>query len=140
MKLSRIFVPVLLFALIGCSKNIQTKEAVREGLVKYLSTRSGLSIAGMDIDVTAVDFKGKEAEATVSFKPKGGSAVAGMQMRYTLEQKGNEWVVKGKADSGSQHGATAIPEGAMPNSGAPKSELPPDHPPMSPGKMPDAKK
>jgi hypothetical protein len=121
--------------LAGCSKNIQTKEAVREGMLKYLSTRSGLSVSGMDIDITSVSFKGNEAEAMVSFKPKGGNAAAGMQMNYTLEKKGNEWVVKGKADSASQHGAAAMPGGAPP-----KSDLPPDHPPMGPGTMPGAKK
>jgi hypothetical protein len=134
-KLARTLLPILIISLAGCGKNIQTKEAVREGVVKYLSTRSGLSVSGMEIDIASVNFKGNEAEAMVSFKPKGGSAAAGMQMRYTLEKKGNEWVVKGKADSGSQHGAAAMPEGA-----APKSDLPPDHPPMGPGTMPGAKK
>lgn len=139
MKLARTLLPILIISLAGCGKNIQTKEAVREGMVKYLSTRSGLSVSGMDIDIASVNFKGNEAEAMVSFKPKGGNAAAGMQMRYTLEKKGNEWVVKGKAESGSQHGGAAMPEGAMPDA-APKSNLPPDHPPMGPGTMPGAKK
>jgi len=129
----RILIPVLILSLAGCSKNIQTKEAVRQGVVNYISKRSDLTMSSMDVEVTNVTFKANEAEAMVSFKPKGADASMGMSMRYTLEQKGNEWVVKGRADSGGMggHGATAP---------APQSNLPPDHPPMGSGMPPGAKK
>ena len=45
-------------------------------------------------------FKGKEADATVSFRPKGSGPGSGLQMRYTLEQKSGKWVVKEKSQAG----------------------------------------
>jgi len=79
----------------------------------------------MDVDVTSVNFKGEEAEATVAFRAKGSPAGSGLEMRYTLEQKSGKWVVKDKAEaSGNPHGA---PPAGM---GAP----PPGHPPMDEGK------
>jgi len=130
--------PVLLLAsfvwLSGCQKNIQTNEAVRDGVIKHLSQNKNLSIGAMDVDVSAVTFKDNEAEATVTFKPKGGDASSGMSMRYSLEKKGSEWVVKKKADSGAGHGSTAMP-------GAPQGTgRPPDHPPMGSGAAPGAAK
>lgn len=119
-------------ALTGCAKNIQNNEAVRQGVVNHLSKRTDLAVASMDIQVSSVSFRGNEADAMVSFKPKNMEG-EGMQMRYTLERKGNEWVVKSKADSG----AAASPhegEGA-----APRRELPPDHPPMGSGTPPGKK-
>ena len=64
-----------------------------------------MPVSNMKIEVASVTFRGNEADAVVSIAPEGMESTAGMQMRYTLEKKGNEWVVKGKADSGSQHGA-----------------------------------
>lgn len=120
--------------LAGCQKNIQTNEAVRDGVIKHLSQNQNLSIGSMDVEVASVTFKDNEAEAAISFKPKGGDPSAGMTMRYTLERKGNEWVVKKKADSGMGHGAA-------PASGAPQGTgLPPDHPPMGSAAAPGSKK
>jgi hypothetical protein len=133
------FSPILLalLALAGCNRGIDNKEAVRQGVIDYLSARSNLNIASMDVDVTSVSFRQNEADATVSFSPKGGGAVnQGMTMRYTLEKKGNRWVVKSRADSGQDPHGGAMPEG-MPAPGAPPaggSELPPGHPPVSPEK------
>jgi hypothetical protein len=124
---ARWIVPLALALLAGCSKNIQTNEAVREGVIKHLSQNSGLNLSQMDIEVTSVTFRDNEADAVVGFKPKGAGAASGMSMRYTLERKGNEWVVKKKADSGMGHGM-------MPPSGEPspgQGELPPGHPPVS---------
>lgn len=124
MKQISLVLAAAFLCLAGCQKNIQTNEAVRDGVIKHLSQNQNLSIASMDVEVASVTFKDNEAEAAVSFKPKGGDPSAGMTMRYTLERKGNEWVVKKKADSGMGHGAA-------PPSGAPQSmDLPPDHPPM----------
>lgn len=108
------------FSLSACKKNIQTNEAVRDAVIKHLSSRTDLAISGMDIDVSNVTFTENEAVAMVSFKPKGGDSSAGMSMRYTLERKGDTWAVKAKADSGmGGHGAAAPP-----------SEMPPNHPPV----------
>jgi len=121
----RWIVPLALALLAGCSKNIQTNEAVRAGVIKHLSQNSGLNLAQMDIEVTSVTFRDNEADAVVGFKPKGTGAASGMSMRYTLEKQGNEWVVKKKADSGMGHGMT--PPAAAPSAG--EGGLPPGHPP-----------
>jgi hypothetical protein len=119
--------------LLGCGKNIQSQEAVRQAVIDHLSGRPGLDVASMQVDVTSVVFRDDEADATVSFRPKGSTAPgSGMQMNYTLERKGNHWVVKSRSDAGgSPHGA-----GAMPGAGG--GGLPPGHPPVgetpSPGK------
>lgn len=118
-------VPLALALLAGCSKNIQTNEAVRAGVIKHLSKNSGLNLAQMDIEVTSVTFRDNEADAVVGFKPKGAGA-SGMSMRYTLERQGNEWVVKKKADSGMGHGM--MPPSSQPP--AAEGGLPPGHPPM----------
>lgn len=130
---SFLLLPAFLLFLGGCKKNIQSNEAVKKGVIEHLSKNSGLQISGMDIEVSSVTYRDNEADALMSFKPKGGDAASGMQMRYTLERKGNEWVVKSKADSGMGHG------GAMPPAGA-AGEMPPGHPPTGSGAAPDTKK
>lgn len=149
MKLLKLILPVALVVMAGCSKNIQTNDAVKAGVVKHLTQNSGLNLSAMDIEVTAVTFKDNEAEATVGFKPKGGGATSGMSMKYTLEKKGSEWVVKKKADSGMGHGM-AMPGGGMPSDGAhgggaaaPAGAMPAEHPPvgaMGGGKAAEPKK
>lgn len=145
--------PAVLFVsalalLVGCNRGgIENKEAVRQGVIDYLAARTNLNMSSMDVNVTAVTFKGNEADATVSFAPRGAAAAGqGMSMRYTLERQGSRWVVKGRGDSGD-HGRgmgadPANPHSAMPpmpgGSGAsPSGDLPPGHPPV-PG--PDKKK
>jgi hypothetical protein len=116
---------VLLAACGGAGQNSQ--EAVQQGVMDHLSTRSGLDVGSMDVKVTSVEFRGDEAEATVSFQAKGSTdPAAGMQMNYTLERKGKRWVVKGKSGGDGAHGGGAADaHGATP----PAGELPPGHPP-----------
>lgn len=141
MKALHLVFPLALAVLAGCSKNIQTNDAVKLGVVNHLSQNKGLQISSMDVEVTTVTFKDNLAEATVSFKPKGAAASTGMQMHYTLEKKGDAWVVQKKADSGA-HGAGAptgaMPEGMVmpqgmgatpPSTPAPAGAMPPGHPP-----------
>lgn len=132
MKRAPVIVSLALLALFGCAKNVQNNEAVRKGLIEHLSKNKGISVSGMDIDISSVTFRDNEADAVVSFKPKGAEASSGMQMRYTLERKGNEWVVKSKADSGMGHGGT-VPQAA------PGGAMPPGHPPMGGGASPGTK-
>jgi hypothetical protein len=124
--------PLLFFLLIvslvlgACKKDIQNEDAVRRGILNYLSKRPDLT--AMDVTVTKVAFRQTEADATVHFQAKNSTAPGtGLDMSYTLERKGDEWVVKGKP-AGS-HGA-GMP-GAMPPAGGPGT-LPPGHPPVQP--------
>jgi hypothetical protein len=111
----------LALLLAGCNRGIQTKEAVREGVLDHLKARN--MTGSMNVEVTSVQFNGNRAEATVSVTPKGGSAEQGMAIGYQLEQQGKKWVVVGRKDVGGMpHG------GAMP--GAPGAE------PMGGGGMP----
>ncbi|MBI4877746.1 MAG: hypothetical protein HY822_24205 [Acidobacteria bacterium] len=128
MKTSVLVVAATALVLSGCSRAIDSKEAIRQGVLDHLAGKAGLDVKSMQVDITSVSFRQNEADAVVSFRPKGSSDPStGMQMQYTLEKKGDRWVVKGKRDSGmSPHGgaAPAAPQG---------SGMPPDHPSMGKG-------
>lgn len=131
--------------LAGCSKNIQTQEAVRQGVMDYMSERApkiGLDMSNMTVDVPAVTFDHDHARATVSVKPKNVDA-PGMELVYNLDRKGDKWVVNGTAQSvGMPHGqqssgapapaegGTALPPGHPGVGGAAPggTQLPPGHP------------
>jgi len=112
---------------------METKEAIRQGVIDHLAARKNLNLSSMQIDVLSVDFRGKEADATVAFRPKGGGE--GMQIPYTLERQGNRWVVKGRAasESGSPHGSMPMPAAAG------KDGLPAGHPPIPDSAAPKTK-
>jgi len=74
----------------------------------------------MDVDVTAMAFERDTARATVLFKVKNGDG--GMQMNYTLDRKGDKWVVRPNTDGGAGHGV-AVPPNDDPGAG----KLPPGH-------------
>lgn len=113
--------PAVVFLLVACGGPPQTTEAVRQGVIEYLAKRSDMVVASMDIDIASVSFRKNEADAVVSFRPKGAPS-GGMQMSYTLERQGKQWVVKSKKESGANpHGSGAAP-------GGPGGQLPPGHP------------
>jgi hypothetical protein len=118
-KLALIAATVLLAA---CSADIQNKDAVKNSVVEYLKarqTQTGLNMDGMSVEVSSLNFSssGNEAHANVMFTPKGGGS--GMSMPYTLDRKGNKWVVRARAEGGENpHGASGLPS------------LPPSHPPV----------
>lgn len=127
---------VAICALAGCNRASQSKEAIRQGVIDYVSSK--VNVGAMDVDVVSIDFKGSEADATVAFKAKGADAGSGLQMRYTLEQKSGKWVVKDKAQAaGAPHGGAMNP-GANPHgNGTPegpagRGALPQGHPPLNP--------
>jgi hypothetical protein len=129
-------------ALAGCHRNMQNEDAVKRGVMDYLSTRQGLNIASMDVSVASMIFRQNEVDATVTFTPKGSNAAQPMSIPYTLERKGDRWVVKPRAAAGqSPHGGMgANPHGAgmgMPEGGgAPAGALPPGHPKVPPQSAP----
>ena len=127
-KFFLIAAPALLCALLcACSRDIQNSDAVRAGVIEYLTSNQskiGLDPNLMQIDVTTVSFQKDQARATVAFRPKqGGDGAAPMMMGYALDRKGNKWVVRGRLENGMN------PHGADPNA-APQGQLPPGHPPV----------
>jgi hypothetical protein len=143
----RLLLAVALLAA-ACSKNIQNSDAVRQAIMDYLSgkaAQTGLNMANMTVDVTALEFERDTARASVSFRVKGMAANAGMSMNYTLDRQGDKWVVRGAGQmSGNPHGGAVpgtVPQGAdgaamppgHPGVGAPGGQLPPGHPGVGAG-------
>jgi hypothetical protein len=109
--------PLLLLGA-ACSRGNQSKEAIRQGVLDHLKG-SSVDLSAMDMEVTEVQFSGDNADATVTFKPKGMTAAQGMALRYRMQQKGGRWAVVAVQDSGhsnsvppgvaNPHGAGGIP-------------------------------
>jgi hypothetical protein len=111
--------------LAGCSKNIDTTEAVRDGIIKDISKT--IDVGTMDITVDSVSFREKEADATVSYTPKGMPRSQSMVMSYALERQGDEWKIKSRSmltPHDKVPGETGLPPG---HPGA-ETPLPPGHP------------
>jgi hypothetical protein len=118
MQVRKTWVAPLVLAIWSCGPNIQNPEAIRAGVVEHLTSRGDLDLKSMDVSVSSVSFRKDEADATVVFRAKGSTDAGGlMSMSYTLEKKGDKWVVKGKRSVSGGHG-----------DGAP-SAMPPGHPP-----------
>jgi len=121
----RIVLVAGMLVLAACArKNIENKEAIRQAVVEYLSSRqaqTGLDMSTMDVDVVAMTFERDTARATVAFKVKNSDA--GMQINYSLDRKADKWVVQPKQENGGGHGVP-IPDGNPGGGGA----LPPGHP------------
>lgn len=118
----RLFSFATALILAGCAKDINNSAAIRQAVIDHLAARQGLdlNLSSLNVEVTALNMRPNDADATVSFIPRGGGG--GMTVKYTLEKSGGKWVVKAKKDSGSPHGeAEPTP---------PSGELPPGHPPL----------
>ena len=105
-----------ILALAGCHGGNQDREAVHQGILDHLA-EAGFSNQNMDVSVTSLQFNGDKADALVEITPKGASHGQGMQMRYALQQKGNRWLVVGRADAGGGHGGGIAPGAANPHGG-----------------------
>jgi hypothetical protein len=124
-----------LAALAGCSnKNVDSLEAVRQGVIKDIA--KNVNVGAMDVNVVSVSFRDKEADATVQFMPKGGTAQQGLTMNYTMERQGAEWHIKKRAQSDLQRHAAQASSGVMDGSGS--QPLPPGHPATSGSDSPTA--
>ena len=121
-ELAALLMVALLLA--ACArKNIENKDAIRQAVVEYLSSRqaqTGLDMSTMEIDVTAMAFERDTARATVAFRIKNSDA--GMQLNYALDRKGDKWVVQARQDTGQGHGVV------LPGNDKAPAELPPGHP------------
>jgi hypothetical protein len=102
---------LLILGLAGCHRGVESKDAVRQGVLDYLATK-GMTPTAMDINVTAVKFSGDTADATVSFAAKGTGA-GQMAIQYHLQLKDSKWAVVGRQDA-NQHGGGQMPPGSAP--------------------------
>lgn len=122
---------------------MKTRDQVRSDLMNHLSTKTGLDMKSLDVDVTKVTFENNQAQATVSFHQKSDSSVnGGMVMVYTLAPKDGHWVVVRRGDSQGRELGEQQPsdpnlppghpsvDGAAPGV-APADSLPPGHPPVT---------
>ncbi len=127
-----------MLCLAGCSKNIDTPEAVKVGVIKDIGKK--VDVAAMDISVDSVSFREKEATAQVSFRPKGSAPGSqGIVMNYALERNGDEWRIKSRNMQGHEQQQPAQPgqpgqlPAGHPTTVNPNAPLPPGHPQVSPG-------
>jgi len=136
---------LLILSLAACQHGVQSKDAVRQGIVDHL-TKAGFNVPAMDLTLSSVQFNGTKADATVSMTAKGIQGAAPMSFTYHLEQQNNKWVVVGRAGSAGHAGSTAAPGdnphggGAMPTAvpgaenspgGSSKMPSPQDLPPAT---------
>lgn len=134
--MNRAFLAAFLGALLlltgGCKSKMDSKEAIRDAVVKHIAGVSGLNVNNMNIVVTQATVNGDRAQASVEIRAKNAEPNSPpMQLSYDLQKQGEEWVVlKGQSTGGMQHPAP----GQMPPSGA----LPPGHPAVNgtSGQMP----
>ena len=121
--------------LAGCSKNIDTPEAVKEGVLKDVAKK--VDVNAMEVSVDSVSFREKEATAQVSFRPKG--APPGSQaitMNYALERDGDQWRIKNRNMQGheqQQPGSSQMPPGHPMTGAGSGQQMPPGHPQVAPG-------
>ena len=126
--MNRAFLAALLGALLLCtvackSQKSDDKEAIRLGVVTYLTSLKGLNIPNMDIAVMQYSVNGNQAQAQVEIHAKNGDPSGGsMQLAYNLEKRGDQWVVVKSQPAGGtlQHPGTGeIPPGATMHPGHP---------------------
>ena len=133
----------LLLAGCAAANKTDTIEAVKAGVIKDVS--KGLNVASMDVTVGSVTFRGNEADASVSFAPKGVAVPKDqlVTMNYVMEKKEGEWHIKSRASGhagAAQGGMSGMPgghaggteTGADPGMGG-GTAMPPGHPPVTPG-------
>ena len=136
----------------GCHKaQPAPTDSIREGIQQHLSSLNTLNLSAMDINITHVSINQDTAQAQAEFVPKTGAPPgAAMRVSYSLEKRGDRWVVvktnalggaiehpdptanpHNQAPPGSVHGnlpnfRDIIPS-TTPEAG---STLPPGHPPV----------
>ena len=129
-------------ALAGCSRNIDTTDAVKRGVLHDIP--KDVNVGSMDVNVVSVSFRGQEADAVVSFAPRGAPPM--MSMNYTMERKANEWHIKKRATGDLQRHAGQAPSAAGLTRQAPSgagiiqndTPLPPGHPALGAAGTPAA--
>lgn len=127
--------------LAACKPQTDDKDAIRSGVIKHLAALNMLNMNAMDVKVTQATVNGNQARAEVEIRSKGGDPnAAPMQIGYSLEKRGEEWVVLKSTgmSGGMQHPAP----GEAPPAGSAPGAMPPGHPNVTgggqtPGTHPD---
>lgn len=144
---SALLVAVSVLAISGCAnKNVDSLEAVKQGVIADLAKSKNLTLDSMDVSVVSVQFRDKEADAVVSFTAKGTPPGSGLTMKYTMQRDGSQWHIKARAQSDLQKHAAQAPPAAMQGGENPhgsggslplpeghgqgQSNLPAGHPPL----------
>jgi hypothetical protein len=121
----------------ACKSKTDSKDAIRDGVVKHIAGMNGLNVNNMSIVVTQATVNGDKAEANVEIRAKNAEPGAPpMQLVYQMQKQGEEWVVvKGQPTGGMQHpapgemppGGGGLPPG-HPATGGASGQMPPNHP------------
>jgi hypothetical protein len=116
----------------ACKSKTDQNAAIRAGILKHLAALNMLNLNNMDVNVTQVTVNGSQAQAQVEIRAKGGDAGANaMQIGYSLEKQGDEWVVT--KNTGMGGGMQHPTPGEMPPGGMGANGMPPGHPNVSGG-------
>jgi hypothetical protein len=129
-KLTLAYLGLAVIGWLGCSGTSQTDDtaAVRQGVERYLTSRTDLNLSQMRVVVENVNFEGDRADAAVTIVARNDPQ-AKMEMSYRLRKTADGWEVEPPQGSeAGAHGGAAAPKAAPPESGA---EMPPGHPPVS---------
>jgi hypothetical protein len=112
---------------VACKSKTDEKEAIRAGVIKHLAALNMLTLNNMDVNVTQAAINGNQAQAQVEIRAKGGDPGANaMQIGYSLEKRGEEWVVLKSTGMGG--GMQHPGPGEAPSAGAAPGAMPPGHP------------
>jgi hypothetical protein len=122
---------LVLFA-VACKSKTDEKEAIRAGVINHLAALNMLNLNNMDVKVTQATVNGNQAQAQVEIRAKGGDPSSNaMQIGYSLEKRGEEWVVLKSTGMGG--GIQHPGPGEAPPAGAATGALPPGHPNVTGG-------
>jgi hypothetical protein len=82
-------------AAVGCQKQQKTpSDSIRDGIRQHLTSLKTLNLSAMDMNITNVSVNGDTAQALVEYVPKAGAPPgAAMRVSYSLEKRGDQWVV-----------------------------------------------
>jgi hypothetical protein len=128
------FVVILLagiMAVPGCSKQEKTvSDGIRDAIQQHLVSLNTINLSAMDMKITDVAVNGNTAQAQVEYVPKTGAAPGtAMRVSYSLEKRGEQWVVvKTNSFGGAiNHPAPGTNPHAQPGQGNVHGNLPNFH-------------
>lgn len=94
-QLAIVLLAVAFLSASGCQKAQKTdSESIREGIELHLNSLKTLNLSAMDMKIAETSLSGNTAAVLVEFSPKNGApSGATMKVSYSLERRGDTWVV-----------------------------------------------